>query len=117
MWNLPGQGIELVFSALAGRLPTTGPPGKPAYIFLNYGLFYSFPRETIQYHSNPSLCPISNAKEAGVQQFYEDLQDLLELTPKKKKKKVVFIIGDWNAKVGSQEIPGSKRQICPWSTE
>ena len=103
MWNLPGQGIELVFSALAGRLPTTGPPGKPAYIFLNYGLFYSFPRETIQYHSNPSLCPISNAKEAGVQQFYEDLQDLSELTHKKD---VLFIIGDWNAKVGSQETPG-----------
>ena len=40
--------------------------------------------------------------------FYEDLQDLLELTPKKKKKKknVIFIIGDWNAKVGSQEILG-----------
>ena len=44
----------------------------------------------------------SNAEEAEVQQFYEDLQDLLELTPKKD---VLFIIGDWNAKVGSQEIP------------
>ena len=50
----------------------------------------SFPRQTIQYHSNPS-------------QFCEDLQDLLELTHKKD---VLFIIGDWNAKVGSQEIPG-----------
>ena len=87
MWNLPGQGIELVFSALAGRLPTTGPPGKPACIFLNYGLLCSFPRETIQYHSNPSLCPINNAKEAEDEQFYEDLQGLLELTPKKKKKR------------------------------
>ena len=47
--------------------------------------------------------PMSNAKEAGVQQFYEDLQDLLELTPKKD---VLFIIGDRNAKVGSQEIRG-----------
>ena len=45
----------------------------------------------------------TNAKEAEVDQFYEDLQDLLELTPKKD---VFFIIGDWNAKVGSQEIPG-----------
>ena len=44
--------------------------------------------------------PTSNAEEAEVQQFYEDLQDLLELTPKKD---VLFIIGDWNAKVGSQE--------------
>ena len=47
--------------------------------------------------------PTSNAKEAEVERFYEDLQDLLELTLKKD---VIFIIGDWNAKVGSQEIPG-----------
>ena len=47
--------------------------------------------------------PNSNAEEAEVEWFYEDLQDLLELTPKKD---VLFIIGDWNAKVGSQEIPG-----------
>ena len=47
--------------------------------------------------------PTSNAEEAEVEQFYEDLQDLLELTPKKD---VLFIRGDWNAKVGSQEIPG-----------
>ena len=47
--------------------------------------------------------PTSNAEEAGVEQFYEDLQDLQELTPKKD---VLFIIGDWNAKVGSQEIAG-----------
>ena len=46
--------------------------------------------------------PTSNAEEAEVEQFYEDLQDLLELTPKKD---VLFIIGDWNAKVGSQETP------------
>ena len=46
--------------------------------------------------------PTSNAEEATVERFYEDLQDLLELTPQK----VLFIIGDWNATVGSQEIPG-----------
>ena len=45
----------------------------------------------------------SNAEEAEVEQFYEDLQDLLELTPKKD---VLFILGDWNAKGGSQETPG-----------
>ena len=47
--------------------------------------------------------PNSNTEEAEVEQFYEDLQDLLELTPKKD---VLFIIGDWNAKVRSQETPG-----------
>ena len=62
-----------------------------------------FPRQTIQYHGNPSLCPTSDAEEAEVERFYEDLQDLLELTPKKD---VLFIIGDWNAKVESQKIPG-----------
>ena len=46
--------------------------------------------------------PITNAEKAEVEQFYEDLQDLLELTPKRD---VPFIIGDWNAKIGSQEIP------------
>ena len=46
--------------------------------------------------------PTSNAEEAEVEQFYEDLQDLLEITHKK----VLFIIGEWNAKVGSQETPG-----------
>ena len=47
--------------------------------------------------------PTSNAEEAEVEQFCEDLQDLLELTPKRD---VLFIIGDWNAKVRSQEMPG-----------
>ena len=47
--------------------------------------------------------PTSNAEEAEVEQFYEDLQDPLELIPKKD---VLFITGDWNAKVGSQETPG-----------
>ena len=47
--------------------------------------------------------PTSNAEEAEVEQFYEDLQDLLELTPQKD---VLFIVGDWNAKIGSQEKSG-----------
>ena len=47
--------------------------------------------------------PTSNAQETEVERFYEDLQDLLEITPPKD---VLFIIGDWNAKVGSQEAPG-----------
>ena len=47
--------------------------------------------------------PTSNTEEAEVEQFYEDLQDLLELTTKKD---VLFFIEDWNAKVGSQELPG-----------
>ena len=64
---------------------------------------FLFPRQTIQYHSNPLYALTSNAEEAEVERFYEDLQDLLELTPKKD---VLFIIGDWNAKVGSQETPG-----------
>jgi len=50
-----------------------------------------------------AYAPTSNAEEAGVEQFCEDLQDLLELPPKKD---VLFIIGDWNAKVESQETPG-----------
>ena len=47
--------------------------------------------------------PISNAEEAEVERFYEDLQNLLELTPQRD---VLFIVGDWNAKAGSQETPG-----------
>ena len=50
-----------------------------------------------------AYAPTSNAEEAEVERFYEDLQDLLELTPPKD---VFFIIGDWNTKVGNQEIPG-----------
>ena len=49
-----------------------------------------------------AYAPTSNTEEAEVERFYEDLQDLLELTPQKD---VLFIIGDWNAKVGSQETP------------
>src|SRR5574340_1132865 len=58
----------------------------------------SFPRQTIQVYA-----PTSNTEEAEVERFYEDLQDFLELTPKKD---VLYFIGDWNAKVGSQETPG-----------
>ena len=58
--------------------------------------------------------PTSNAEEAEVEQFYEDLQDLLELTPQND---VLFIIGDWNAKVGSEETPGVTGKIWPWSME
>ena len=50
-----------------------------------------------------AYAPTSSTEEAKVERFYEDLQDLLKLTPQKD---VLFIIGDWNAKVGSQEIPG-----------
>ena len=50
----------------------------------------------------------NNAEEAEVERFYKDLQDLLKLTPKKD---VLFIIGYWNAKVGSQEIPGVKENL------
>ena len=71
--------------------------------------------------------PTSNTEEAEVERFYEDLQDLLELTPKKD---ILFIIRDWNAKIGSQETPGATGnfglgmwneagqrliEICHWS--
>ena len=62
-----------------------------------------FPRQTIQYYNNPSLSPTGNAEEAEVEWSSEDLQDLLELPPKID---IIFIIGNWNAKVESQEIPG-----------
>ena len=57
-----------------------------------------------------AYAPTSNAEEAEVERFYEDLQDLLELTPKKD---VLFIIGDWNAKVGSQKTPGVTGKFVP----
>ena len=53
--------------------------------------------------------PTSNSEEAKVERFYEDLQDLLELTPKKD---VLFITGDWNVKVGSQKTPGVTGKFC-----
>ena len=63
------------------------------------------PNTKENYHMTQQVqvfAPTSNAEEAKFERFYEDLQDLLELTPQKD---VLFIIGDWNAKVGSQEIP------------
>ena len=74
----------------------------------------SFPRQTNPFNITviQVYVPTSNAEEAEIEWFYEDLQDLLELTPKKD---VLFIIGDWNAKVGSQEI--TNRQIWPSNTE
>ena len=58
--------------------------------------------------------PTSNAEEAEAERFYEDLQDLLELTPKKD---VLCIIGDWNAKVRKSRNTWSNRKIWPWSME
>ena len=65
---------------------------------------------SVHFHGKPfnitviqAYAPTSNAEEAEIEWFYEDLQDLLELTCKKD---ILFIIGDWNAKVGSQETPG-----------
>ena len=65
------------------------------------------PRQTIQIQV---YALTSNAEEAVVERSYEDLQDLLEITPKKD---VLFTIGDWNAKVGSQEIPGVTDKFGP----
>ena len=62
-----------------------------------------FSKTTIRYHGNQVYARTSNAKESEVERFCEDLQDLLGLTPQKD---VLFIIGDWNAKVGSQETSG-----------
>ena len=62
----------------------------------------SFPKQTIQYQLIQVYALTSNAEEAEVEWFYEYLQDVLELVPQKD---VLFIIGDWNAKVGSQETP------------
>ena len=59
-----------------------------------------------------ACAPTTDTKEAKVDQFYEDLGHLLELTPKKKKN-VLFITGDWNAKVGCQEIPEITVRFCP----
>ena len=76
--------------------------------------FCSFPRQTIHITVIQVYVPTSNFEEAEVEQFYEKLQDLLELTSKKD---VLFIIGDWNEKVGSQETPGLTNKIWPWNTE
>ena len=66
-------------------------------------IFVRFQRKPFNITVIQVYAPTSNAEEAKVERFYEDLQDRLELTPKKD---VLFIIGDWNAKIGSQETPG-----------
>ena len=63
----------------------------------------SSPRQTTQYQVIQAYAPTSNAEEVDIERFYEDFQDLFELTPNKV---VLFILGDWNANVGSQETPG-----------
>ena len=68
----------------------------------------SFPKQTIQYPVTQVYAPTSNAEEAEVERFYEDLQDRLKLISKID---VLFIIGDWNAKVGSPETPGSEVKL------
>ena len=86
MVNKRVQNAVLGYNLQNGRMVSVRPQGKPFNITV------------IQVYA-----PTSNAEEAEVERFYEDLQDLLELTPKKD---VLFIIGEWNAKVGSQETPG-----------
>ena len=66
-------------------------------------ILFHFRGKTFNITSIQVYAPTINAEEAEVEWFYEDLQDLLELTHKKD---VILIIGDWNAKVGSQETPG-----------
>ena len=84
--DLPDPGIEPRSPTLQADTLTSEPPGNKYHL------------KVIQVHS-----PTITAEEDEVEQFYEDLEDLLELTPPKD---VFFIIGDWNAKVGSQETPG-----------
>ena len=86
------------FSHKAGRASGLGSPIFPSGCEGKLGVALESLHTAIQ-----AYAPTSNAEEAEVEWFYEDLQDLLELTPEKE---VLFIIGDWNAKVGSQEIPG-----------
>ena len=70
----------------------------------------SFPRQTIQYQTNPSqvYAPTTNAKEGEVEWIYDDLQDLLELIPKTD---FLFIIGNWNAKEGSKKEKKKKKEV------
>ena len=62
----------------------------------------------------PVYAPTTNAEEAKVEWFYDDLKEFLELTPEKD---VLFIIGDWNAKVEKSRDTWSNRQVWPWSTK
>ena len=74
----------------------------------------SFPRQTIHITVIQLYAPTSNAEEAEVEWFYEDLQDFLELIPKRG---VLFIIRDWNEKSRKSKNTWSNGQIWPWSTE
>ena len=74
----------------------------------------SFPRQTIQYHGNPSVCLTSNAEEAEVEQFYEDLQDPLELTPEKD---ALFHYRGLECKSRKSRNTWSNRQIWPLNAE
>ena len=74
----------------------------------------SFPRQTIQYDGNPRLCPTSNTEEAEVEWFYEDLQDVLELTPKKR---CPFHYRGLECKLRKSSNTWDNRQIWPWNTE
>ena len=74
----------------------------------------SFPRQTIQYHGNASLCLASNAEEAEVELFYEDLQDLLELTHKKR---CPFHYRELECKSRKSRNTWGNRQIWPWNME
>ena len=76
-----------------------------------------FPRQTIQYHSNPSLCLTSNSEEAEVERLYEDLQDLLELTPKTNKQRCPFHHRGLECKSRKSRDTWSNKQIWPWSTK
>ena len=72
---------------------------------------FCFQRKPFNIMVIQAYAPSSNAEEAEVERFYEDLQDLLELTPKRD---VLFIIRDWNAKVGGQETPGWMASWTRW---
>ena len=76
--------------------------------------FCLFPREEIQYHSNPNLCPTSNAEKAELEWFYEDLQDILQLIPPKR---CPFHYRGLECKSRKLRDTWSNRQIWPWGTE
>ena len=73
---------------------------------------YSFPRKTIQYHSNPNLCPTSNAEKAELEWFYEDLQDILQLIPPKR---CPFHYRGLECKSRKLRDTWSNKQIWPWN--
>ena len=74
----------------------------------------SFQRKPFNITVIQVYAPTTNAEEAEAEQFYDDVKDFLELTPKKD---VFFIIGDWNAKAGSLRDTLSNRQVWPWTTK